>query len=162
MSGLQEFAVGEVADEGQVRGEEVVLREPGERGPEHLLEDAVDGVALEFANEEELDFDGSAVAVGMADGGDERADGGVDRELFVQFASEGFFGGFVGLNFAAGELPFKAHGLAGSALADEDFTGGALATQDQRGYDASQGLGDYGGSCFVELANGFFHVSLTV
>ena len=159
---LEEFAVGEVANEGEVGGEEVVVGECGEGGPEHLLEDAVDGFALKVADEEEFDFDSAAVAIGVADGGDERADGGVDGELFVEFAGEGFFGGFVGLDFTAGELPFEAHGLACSALADKDFAGGAFAAEDERGYDASQGFGGYGRSWFVELANGVFHVSLTV
>ena len=141
---LEEFAVGEVADEGEVGGEEVVVGEGGEGGPEHVLEDAVDGLSLEVADEEEFDFDGSAVAVGVADGGDARSDGGVDGQLFVQFAGEGLFGGFVGLDLASGELPLEAHGLAGATLTDEDFAGGAFAAQNQRGYDASQRLGSLG------------------
>jgi len=48
--------------------------------------------------------------------------------------------------------------LAGAALADEDLAGGTFAAEDQRGYDASQGPGGWGGSRFVELADGVFHV----
>ena len=144
---LEEFAVGEVADEGEVGGEEVVGGEGGEGGPEHLLEDAVDGLALEVADEEEFDFDGAAVAVGVVDGGDAWADGGSDVELFVELASEGLFGGFAGLDFAAGELPLEAHGLAGAALADEDFPGGdsprrmRAATTRRRGLAAGEDRG---------------------
>ena len=45
----------------------------------------------------------------------------VDAELFVELAGEGLLGGFAGLDLAAGELPFEAHGLIGAALADEDL-----------------------------------------
>ena len=110
---LEEFAVGEVADEVEVGGEEVVGRGGWRRGPEHVLEDAVDELAAELADEEELDFDGAAVAVGVADGGDAVADGGGDAELFVELAGEGLFGGFAGFDLAAGELPLEAHGLVG-------------------------------------------------
>ncbi len=159
---LEELAVGEVADEGVVGGEEVVVGETDDGAPEHLLEDGdfVGGLAAVVADEEEFDFDGAAVAVGVADGGDAVADGGVDAELFGELAGEGFDGGFAGLNFATGELPLEAHGLIGAALADEDLGLGAFAAQDQCGNDAAQGLGGWDRSMFVQFANRLFHVCL--
>jgi hypothetical protein len=38
---------------------------------------------------EELDLDRSAVAVGVADGGDAFSDGGFDAQLFAKLAVEG-------------------------------------------------------------------------
>ena len=159
---LKKFAVGEVADEVEVGGEEVVVGETDDRAPKHLLEDGdvVGEFAAIFADAEELDLDGATVAIGVADGGDAVADGGVDAELFREFASECFDGGFAGLDFAAGELPLETHGLVGTALADEEFAVGLLVAQDQCGYDAAQGLGGLCRSMLVEFANGFFHVSL--
>ncbi len=42
---------------------------------------------------------------------------GVDAELFIQFAHQGLFDGFAGLNLAAGEFPPAGPGLAFGALA---------------------------------------------
>jgi hypothetical protein len=162
--GLEEFAVGEVADKVQVGGEEVVVGEAGDGAPEHLFEDGdvVGEFAAEFLDKKEFDFDGAAVAVGVVDGGNAIADGGIDAEFFGEFAGEGLDGGFAGLDFAAREFPFEAHGLVGSALADEEFAIGEVATQDQGSNDAAQGLRGLCGSVIVEFANRFFHVSLQV
>ena len=159
---LKKFAVGEVADEVEVGGEEVVVGETDDGAPEHLLEDGdvVGEFAEIFADAEELDLDGTAVAIGVADRSDVVADGGVDAEFFGEFAGEGFDGGFAGLDFAAGELPLEAHGLVGAALADEEFPVGCIAAQDQCGYDASQGLGGLCQSMIVEFPNRFFHGSV--
>ncbi len=77
--------------------------------------------AGELVNEEELQFDGAAVAVAVAERGDAAADDGVDAELFVELAGERLLGGLAVFDLAAGELPFEAHGLVGLALADEDL-----------------------------------------
>ncbi len=161
---LEEFAVGEVADEGQVGGEEVEVGEAGDGGPLHLLEDAVGELAVVVEDGEELDFDGAAVAVVVADGGDAGADGGVDAELFVELAGEGLLGGFAGFDLAAGELPLEGHGLVGAALADEDLAGGGAAfrvafAQDERGHDAAERPRGRRGVMAVEFADGLLHVS---
>ncbi len=118
---LEQLAFGEVADKAEVGGEEVEGGQGGERSPVHGVEDAVGELAGELSYGEELQVDGAAVAVAVADLGDARADGGGDAELFFEFAGEGLFGGFAGLDLAAGKLPLEAHGLVGAALADEDL-----------------------------------------
>ena len=92
---------------------------------------------LERRDGEKLDFNFAAVAIGVADGGDGVADDGVDAELFGELAGEGFFGSLAGFNFAAGELPLEAHGLIGTALADEDFAFRAFTAEDEGGDDAA-------------------------
>jgi hypothetical protein len=86
---------------------------------------------------EELQVDGGAVAIAMANLSDTAANDGLDAEFLMKFADEGLLGGFAGLDLAAGELPFETHGLVGAALADEDFGAAAgLAAnwaQNQRG-----------------------------
>lgn len=119
-----------------VGGEEVEVGEGVERGPADFVVDAVGELALEAADGEELEIDGAAVAVVVADVGDEGADGGVDAEFFVELAAEGLLGGFSGLDFASGKLPLEAHGLIGAALTDEN----GVSTQDQRGRHIADGL----------------------
>jgi hypothetical protein len=155
---LQQLAVGEVADKGEVGGEEVVFGKFGERAPEHLLEDAVVELALEVADEEELDLDGTAVAVGVVNDGDALADGGIDAELFLKFADEGLLGGFAGFDLAAGELPLEAHGLIGAALADKELAGFAFAAEHEGRNDATHGLEGLCGAMTVEFADGLFHL----
>ena len=156
---LEELAVGEVADEGEVGGQEVEVGKRGEGTPLHFCEDAVLEFAGEFEDAKELDFDGAAVAVSVAEGGDAVGDDGFDAKFFVEFAGEGEFGGFAKLDFAAGELPLEAHGLVGAALADEDFAGGrVVAAQNERGHDMTQRLGGGLWSASVELADRLLHV----
>ena len=90
------------------------------------VEDAVVEFAGEVADGEELQVDGAAVAIAVADLGDAGADDGGDAEFFVEFAGEGLLGGFAEFDLAAGELPLEAHGLVGTALADQDFGGAAV------------------------------------
>jgi hypothetical protein len=159
---LEELAFGEVSDEGEVGGEEVVIGEAGDGAPEHLVEDVIDHVVVEVGDGEEFDFDGTAVAIGVADGGDERADGGGDAELFAKFALEGLLGVFTGFDFAAGELPFEAHRLVGAALADEDFAVRAFAAKNESGDHLAEGFDCELGPTTVQFAYGLFHVACTV
>ena len=86
VSQLKQLSFGEVADQAQVGGQEVEARQLRQRGPAHIVEDAVLDVAGKLAHHEELKVDGAAVAVFVADLGDAAADDGGDAELFVEFA----------------------------------------------------------------------------
>ncbi len=124
----------QVADEIAVGGEEVVLRQLFEPDPAQVIEDAVFQLACELIDGEELQIDGAAVAIVVADLRDAAADGGGDAELFIELAGEGDLGAFAGLDFAAGTLPLERHGLIGAALADEDF----IAAQHEGRNDETQ------------------------
>ncbi len=126
------------------------------------MEDVVDHVVVEVGDGEEFDFDGAAVAVGVADGGDERADGSGDAQLFAEFALEGLLGVFTGFDFAAGELPFEAHGLVGTSLTDEDLAVRAFAAKDESGDHLAEGFDCEWGPTTVQFAYGLFHVACTV
>jgi len=89
---------------------------------------------------EELEVNGAAVAVVVADVRDAWADGGVDAEFFVEFAGEGLFWTFAGLYFAAGKFPLEGHWLVGASLADED----AAAAEHECCYDQAQCSGALG------------------
>jgi len=106
-----------------------------ESGPAEVVEDAVGELALEGVDGEELEIDGASVAVVVTDMSDEGTDVGADAEFLVELAMEGFFGRFAGFDFAAGELPFEAHGLIGTALTDEDF----VTAKDQRSHNIADG-----------------------
>ena len=67
---LQKFACGEVADEIAVGGDEVVLGQIAQRAPAHVLEDEVGDLAGVFLDQKELQIDGAAAAVVVADMGD--------------------------------------------------------------------------------------------
>jgi hypothetical protein len=71
------------------------------------------------------------VAIVVANVRDFGPDGGLDAELFIEFAGEGLLGTFAGLDLASGELPLKGHGLIGAALTDENF---AAADDEGSGY----------------------------
>ena len=152
------FAVGQLADEIEVGGEEVVVGKRAEGGPTHLVEDAIFELALELLHDEELEVDRGTVAIAMSETSDVTADGGVDAELFVQLAGQGGFRRLACFDLAAGKLPFEAHGLVGAALADEDFTRvGGLFTQYQRGHNVAD-RGCSGGVWMpLQLANRLFH-----
>ena len=138
---LKELAAGEVFDEVAVGGEEVVVGEIFEAGPNHLGEDAVLEVAGEVADGEELEVDGAAVAVVVAEMGDAGADGGFDGQFLAQLAGQGLLGGLAGFDLAAGEFPLQGHGLIGAALADKDLA----AADDERCNDkAERGPGRLG------------------
>ena len=154
---LEEFAFGEVADEAEVGGEEVVAGEGGEGRPADVVEDAVFEVPGEVVDEEELEVDGASVAIAVAEGGDPGADGGVDAEFFVEFAGEGLLGGFAVFDLASGELPLEAHGLVGFALADEEFGGCGVRAEDEGSHDEAGGPEDQGVGVAVEFADGLFH-----
>ena len=47
-------------------------------------------------------------------------------EFFLELAMEGGLGGFTGLKFAAGELPFESEVFVRRALGDEDAAGGVF------------------------------------
>jgi len=120
---LEQLAGGEVFDEIAVGGEEVVAGQIFELDPLDLLEDAVFDLAGELFDGEELEIDGAAVAVVVADVGDPGADLSGDTELLIELAGEGLLGTFAGLDLAAGKLPLQGHGLVGAPLADEHLAG---------------------------------------
>lgn len=161
--GLEELALGEVADEVEVGGEEVEGGELAERGPLEGVEDVVIEIAGEGVDDEELQVDGAAVAVAVADLGDAAVDDSLDAELLVELAGEGLLGGLSGLDLAAGELPFEAHGLVRAALADEDFGDGAGVAgdgaEDQRRDHQPKRLAACVGVC-VQFANTLFHAGV--
>jgi hypothetical protein len=119
-NGLEQFAGGEVADESAVCGEEFVVGEFFEPYPLQLVEDFVLQLAIEGRDREELQVDGSAVAVVVADSSDALSDPGVDAQFFLEFANEGLFRAFALLDLSAGKLPLQGHRLVGAALADQD------------------------------------------
>jgi hypothetical protein len=80
---LKEAAFGEIADQAEVGGEEIVAGEGWKWGPADLIEDAVVEVALEVVDDEELQVDGAAVAVLVAYTGYATANGGGDAQLFI-------------------------------------------------------------------------------
>ena len=139
----QELAGGEVADEIAVGGDEVVLGQVAQGAPADVLEDEVGDLAAVFLDQEELQVDGAAAAVVVADVGDARADGGVDVELFLELAAQRLLGGFAGLHLAAGEFPLGAERLVGTALTDQHL----VAAQDQGGGDLPD--------CFAVVARSF-------
>ncbi len=176
---LEETAFGEVADEAEVGGEEVVGGESREWGPADFVEDAVVEVAVEVVDDEELQVDGAAVAVLVADAGYAAAYCGGDAQLFVEFACQGSLGGLAGFDLSAGELPLEAHGLVGAALTDENlglmrgviiwrgFGGGGrvrvlgcvCGAQDERRDHPADGLGWGVGVVPIKLGDGLFHLS---
>lgn len=135
---LEKLAGGEVADKAAVGGQEIVVGELFELDPLELVEDLVLEFAFEGWDGEELQIDGSAVAVVVADMGDMRADGGTNAEFFLKFAGEGLFGGFAVLDFAARELPLEGHGLVGPPLADQNQ---AFPNQQPCYYETEGGAG---------------------
>jgi hypothetical protein len=121
-SALKQLAGGEVFDEVAVGGEEVVGRQVFELDPLELMEDAVLELATELVHSEELEVDGAAMAIIVADVGDVNADFGGDAEFLVEFAGEGLFGCLTELDFASRKLPLESHGLIGTPLANKDFS----------------------------------------
>jgi hypothetical protein len=130
---LEEFAFSQVADESAVGGEEVVTGQVFERDPAEVVEDTVGDFAVEGADGEELEVDGSSVAIGVADANDVGTDLGADAELLVELAGEGLLRGLAGLYFSAGELPLERHGLVGASLTDKD---GVCAQNEGCGHQA--------------------------
>jgi len=102
---LQKLAGGEVADEAAVGGEEVVGGEVFKADPADLLVDLVIDFSGELVDDEELQIDGAAVAIVMADVGDGGADGSLDAKLFRELTGQGLLGALAGFDFAAGKLP---------------------------------------------------------
>jgi hypothetical protein len=85
---LEQFAFGEIADEAEVGGKEVVVGQEGERGPADVVKDAVFDVAGKGVDLEKLQVDGAPVAVLVLDVSYAGTDGGGDAELFVKLTSE--------------------------------------------------------------------------
>ena len=131
---LEQFAGGEVADEAAVCGEEFVGGEVLKADPANLLVDLVVDRAGELVDSKELQVDGAAVAVVVADAGDGLANGGLDAEFFRKFAGEGLLRTFTGFDFSAGKLPQQGHGLIGAPLPDEDLS----LAHDEGGRDKTQ------------------------
>lgn len=132
----KEFAVGEVADESAVGGQEVVAGQAFEGDPADVVEDVIDDFALKGANGKELEVYCSPVAVGVMNTGDKGTDLGADSQFLVELASESLLGSFAGLDFTAGELPLEGHGLVDAALADEN----GVTAKNERGSDVADRL----------------------
>src|ERR1035437_591496 len=118
---LEQLAFGEIADEAEVGGEEVVGGQRAQGRPADFVEDAVVDLAGEFLYREKLEVDGASVAIPVPYLRDPGTDDGGDAEFLVEFARESLFGRFAGLDLAAGKLPFEAHRLVRPALTDEHF-----------------------------------------
>lgn len=76
-------------------------------------------------------------AIGPDDGREGGFDGDLDFEFLVEFADEGGFRGFAGVDLSAREFPEAGEVFSGGALAGEDFAGGV-------GDDAADDV-DHGG-----------------
>jgi len=118
----EELAGGEVADEAAVGGEEVVLRQVFEPDPLDLMEDLVLNLAIEGVDGVELEVNGTAMTVVVADAGDAHTDGGGDAQFFLELAAKRLFRALSGLDLAAGKLPQERHRLVWAPLADEHLT----------------------------------------
>ena len=101
--------------------EKVIRKQIFALGPLHIAEDAVLDFTLMFANNEEAKFHHASVGIFVLDTGQFVADGGVDAEFFFQLAAKGSAGLLALLNFSAGKLPLKRHGLMARALAHEQL-----------------------------------------
>ena len=118
---LEKPSFSQIADEPKIRGKKVVPGKRRQRSPLHIIEDAVVQVPVELVDDEELQVDGSAVPVLMTDAGHAAPDGCGDAEFLVKLADQRLFGGLPGLDLASGELPFQAHRLVRTTLADKHF-----------------------------------------
>jgi len=145
MAALKQFSRGQIADQVSIRGEKVKARQFPQRNPAQIVENAVLDFALEGMYGEELQIDGAAAAVVVAEMRDACADGGVDAELFLELAVESLLGCLSRLDFSAGELPLGAEGLVRAALTDEHL----VAAQYERSGD--------GPHCLVLVARVVVH-----
>src|ERR1035441_8123333 len=123
---LEQLAFGEIADESEVGGEEVVGGQRGQGRPTDFVEDAVIELAGVVADGEELQVNRTAVAIAVAQLGDARPNDGGNAEFFVEFAGERLLGGLAGFDLSAGELPLEAHWLVRPALANQNFGAAAI------------------------------------
>src|ERR1017187_9786966 len=126
---LEQLAFGEGADEAEVGGKEVVSGQGSQRRPADFVEDAVADLAGEVPYGEELEVDGTSIAIAVADLHDAGADDGCNAKLLVEFAYQGLLGGLAGLDPAAGERPLQANRLIWPALTDQDFGGGVFCSR---------------------------------
>jgi hypothetical protein len=107
-----------VSHQRQVGFEKIVGRQFRRRRPADVFEDFVFDFSGVLAHGEEAQFNRAASGIFVTEAGDFFADHGVDAEFLVEFAAEGVARLFSFFDFAAGELPFKWHGLVAGALAD--------------------------------------------
>ena len=63
----------------------------------------------------------AAVRILVLNARDFVADGGLNSQLFLQFAAQGVARLFAFFDFAAGKLPFQRHGLMAGPLADQEL-----------------------------------------
>ena len=147
---LEQFAGGEVADESAVGGEKFVLGKIFETDPLELVEDFVLQLSIERGHGEELQVDGAAVAIVVADVGNTGSDFCEDAQFFLEFAGESLFRTFALFYFPAGKLPLQRHWLVGATLADQDHS---IANQ-QTCYNEAES-----GTRWARVGNGlrFFH-----
>jgi hypothetical protein len=149
---LQQLAGGEVADEAAIGGEKFVIRKLGELDPAHLLVDLVVDFAGEFAHREELQIDGAAAAIVMANARDGRSYFSADAQLFSQFPRERLLRALSGLDLSAGKLPKRTHRLIGTPLADQHFT---VAHDERRRDEAQRGASAGAGSLGLWIVHVF-------
>ncbi len=93
-------------------------------------------LTVKLADGEELEIDGAAMAIIVADSSDRGTDNRLDTQFFAQFACQCLLCAFARFDFAARKLPFERHHLVATALADEDL---ALTHNEARSYEAKSG-----------------------
>ena len=120
---LKLCAPGEPEDEFAVSFEEVVIGEEVGVLPEDLLEFVIDGDASELGDAVEDQIDGGTLAVAELIALEFCSDDGFDAELFAEFAGQGFFWSFAGIDFTAGEFPLEAVPIVAPALTNQHFSG---------------------------------------
>jgi len=127
---LKEFAGGELANEFFVGVEEVEGGKFRAFDPSDFAKNAVLQLVLVALDQVEVQVDGVTVLVGVQNAGDFAANFRLDRQLFVEFATQCLRRGFTGFDFAAGKFPFEREGLVLGALATQDL----IAAKDHSGH----------------------------
>jgi hypothetical protein len=107
---IQQLARGQVADQGTVGGQELVAGKVFEPDPADLVIDAVSISPAELMHGKELQIDGAAMAIVVADAGDAGADGRANAEFFVQFAGQRLLRAFAGSILPPGNSHSSAMG----------------------------------------------------
>jgi len=149
---LQQLARGQIADKASVGGQEVVAGEVLEAYPADLLVDLVVDFAGELVDGKELQVDGAAMTVVVADPSNRTANGGLYAELFVQFAGQCLLRAFAGFDFATRKLPQRCHRLIGAALTDQNLS----AAYNQGSRHKAEGRAIWPRACIGLV---FFHAS---
>jgi hypothetical protein len=125
---------------GEVEGKEFGGGDPAEGG---VFVGVRGGAVGGEADDERDEFDGHR-RVGVGVRGQRAEEGDGDVEFFTEFAMERGFGGFAGLDFAAGKFPFSAEVFVRGALGHEH-----VAVAFDEGADDAEGRTEIGHSDFM-------------